>query len=103
MLCIIAKITANGISDMNSILDGQGNFITLKNNTFNQDNFLLLFFNLDVIMDMLGNSKMREAILQYYEESGDPQAVFEAILESQETEDNIVDEGLADFMFGNRK
>jgi len=54
-------------------------------------------------MDMLGNSKMREAILQYYEESGDPQAVFEAILESQETKDNIVDGGLADFMFGNRK
>jgi len=54
-------------------------------------------------MDMLGNSKMREAILQYYEESGDPQAVFEAIIESQETEDNIVDESFANFMFGNRK
>ena len=52
---------------------------------------------------MLGNSKMREAILQYYEESGDPQAIFEAIKQSQETEDDIVDEGLAHFMFGNRR
>ena len=34
---------------------------------------------LDVIMDMLGNAKMREAILRYYQESGDPDAVYRAI------------------------
>ena len=37
-------------------------------------------------MDMLGNSQWREAILQYYENSGDPKAVFEVIKMSQEKE-----------------
>jgi len=63
-------------------------------------------FPTDVIMDMLGNSKMREAILQYYEESGDPREVFETIKESQEEEQYIADEargGLKQILFGNQK
>ena len=42
---------------------------------------------LDVIMDMLGNAKMREAILRYYQESGDPDAVYSAIKASEDDED----------------
>ena len=42
---------------------------------------------LDVIMDMLGNTKMREAILHYYQESGDPDAVYRAIKASENDED----------------
>jgi len=42
-------------------------------------------------MDMLNNNKMREAILQYYQQSGDPRAVFEAIKQSQEEDDEMFD------------
>ena len=42
---------------------------------------------LDLIMDMLGNAKMREAILHYYQESGDPDTVYRAIKASEDDED----------------
>ena len=48
-------------------------------------------FIADVIMDMLNNSKMREAILQYYQQSGDPRLVFEAIKQSQEEDNEMID------------
>ena len=50
-------------------------------------------------MDMLGNSKMREAILQYYEESGDPKYVVEAIKLSQEKEEETTDGGNDGFIY----
>ena len=65
-----------------------------------------LFFNVDVIMDMLGNSKMREAILRFYEESGDPRTVFEVIKLSQEKEEETTDGGNDGFiymMFGKKR
>ena len=43
-------------------------------------------------MDMLGNAKMREAILRYYQESGDPDAVYRAIKASEDDED-VTDSG----------
>ena len=44
---------------------------------------------------------MREAILQYYEESGDPQAVFKAIKQSREEEETTdSDDGFLYTMFG---
>ena len=42
-------------------------------------------------MDMLGNAKMREAILYYYQDSGDPKAVFKAIQASQDLEEDMTD------------
>ena len=44
-----------------------------------------------MIMDMLGNTNWREAILRYYQESGDPQAVFRAIRASQDLEEDMTD------------
>ena len=38
-------------------------------------------------MDMLGNTKMREAILRYYQESGDPGAVCKAIKAAGDSDD----------------
>jgi len=61
-------------------------------------------FVTDVIMDMLGNSKMREAILQYYQQSGDLQVVVEVIKQSQE--DNEMIDGSSDTayrVFGKRR
>ena len=52
---------------------------------------------------MLGNSKMREAILQHYEESGDLQAVFEVIKRSQEMFTVENDRRLIDVVLGKRK
>ena len=43
-------------------------------------------------MDMLGNTKMREAILRYYQESGDSDAVCRAIKDSKDDED-VTDNG----------
>ena len=40
---------------------------------------------------MLGNAKMREAILHYYQDSGDPKAVFKAIQASEDLEDDVTD------------
>ena len=40
---------------------------------------------------MLGNAKMREAILYYYQDSGDPKAVFKAIQASQDLEEDMTD------------
>jgi len=45
---------------------------------------------------------MREAILQYYQQSGDPRAVFEAIKQSQEENDEISDESVYK-TFGKRR
>jgi len=45
---------------------------------------------------------MREAILQYYQQSGDPRAVFEAIKQSQEENDEIND-GSVYKTFGKRR
>ena len=42
-------------------------------------------------MDMLGNAKMREAILRYYQESGDPETVYKAIKEYQDMEEDVTD------------
>ena len=53
----------------------------------------------DVIMDMLNNSKMREAILKYYEESGDPKTVSQAIKLSQEKEEETTDGGNDGFVY----
>jgi len=56
-------------------------------------------------MDMLGNSKMREAILQYYEKSGDPRNVFEVVKSSMEKEDNTDggNVGFAYMLFGKKR
>ena len=51
----------------------------------------ILIIYIDVIMDMLGNAKMREAILRYYQDSGDPKAVFRAIRASQDLEEDLTD------------
>jgi len=53
----------------------------------------------DVIMDMLGNTKMREAILRFYEESGDPKTVCEVIKCSEEKEEETTDEGNDGFIY----
>jgi len=53
-------------------------------------------------MDMLNNNKMREAILKYYQQSGDPRAVFEAIKQSQEEEEDEMDKGNIYKIFGKR-
>jgi len=53
----------------------------------------------DVIMDMLNNSKMREAILNYYEESGDPKTVSQVIKLSQEKEEEATDGGNDGFVY----
>ena len=42
-----------------------------------------LIFYLDTIMDLLNFSQARRAILDYYQTSGEPQAVQEAIKTSQ--------------------
>ena len=42
-------------------------------------------------MDMLGNTNWRETILHYYQNSGDPQAVFRAIKASQDLEEYRTD------------
>lgn len=42
------------------------------------------FQNVDTIMDLLNCSQARRAILDYYQTSGEPQAVQEAITTSQE-------------------
>ena len=42
------------------------------------------FQNVDTIMDLLNCSQARRAILDYYQTSGEPQAVQEAIETSQE-------------------
>ena len=42
------------------------------------------FENADTIMDLLNCSQARRAILDYYQTSGEPQAVQEAIESSQE-------------------
>jgi len=57
----------------------------------------------DVIMDMLCNGKMREAILQYYEESGDYKAVFEAVKQSQEMITVQEDKRLISVVLGNKR
>ena len=62
-----------------------------------------MFFNVDVIMDMLGNSKWRGAILQYYENSGDPQNVFEVIKSSQEENTDGGNDGFAYMLFGKKR
>ena len=54
-------------------------------------------------MDMLGNSKMREAILRYYEESGDPQAVVEAIKQSQKMITTQKNRCLINMVLGKRR
>ena len=69
--------------------------------------YVLAIFSLtDVIMDMLNNSKMREAILKYYEESGDPKTVSEAIKLSQENEEETTDggnDGFGYMLFGKKR
>jgi len=52
-------------------------------------------------MDMLGNRKMREVILQYYQRSGDSRAVIEAIKQSQE--DNEMTDGANSTTKGKRR
>ena len=54
-------------------------------------------------MDMLCNGKMREAILRYYEESGDSQAVFEAVKQSQEMITVQEDKRLISVVLGNKR
>lgn len=44
-----------------------------------------MFFS-DVIMDMLGNQKMRNIVNSYYEDSGEPELVRKAVAEAQEKE-----------------
>ena len=67
---------------------------------------ILFVLLVDVIMDMLGNSQWREAILQYYENSGDPKAVFEVIKMSQEKKEETTDRGNDGFnymLFGKKR
>ena len=52
---------------------------------------------------MLGNSKWREAILQYYENSGDPQNVFEVIKSSQEENTDGENDGFIYMFFGKKR
>lgn len=44
-----------------------------------------MFFS-DVIMDMLGNQKMRNIVNSYYDDSGEPELVRKAVAEAQEKE-----------------
>ena len=46
--------------------------VSLKNNDFH-------FLFVDVIMDMLGNQKMRQLITDYYQSSGEPNLVNRAV------------------------
>lgn len=48
------------------------------------------FKNADTIMDLLNCSQARRAILDYYQASGEPQAVQEAIKTSQESASKTV-------------
>ena len=49
-----------------------------------------LLSNVDTIMDLLNCSQARRAILDYYQTSGEPQAVQEAIRTSQENASRTV-------------
>jgi len=51
---------------------------------------------------MLGNTKMREAILQYYQESGDPGAVCKAIKAAGDSDD-VTDSNFFNALFGMKK
>ena len=53
-------------------------------------------------MDMLDDGKWREAILQYYENSGDPQNVFEVIKSSQEENTDGEDASFIYMLFGKK-
>ena len=51
---------------------------------------------------MLDDGKWREAILQYYENSGDPQNVFEVIKSSQEENTDGEDASFIYMLFGKK-
>ena len=44
------------------------------------------FFRLDVIMDMLGNQKMRQLITDYYQSTDEPRLVSRAVLKARTKE-----------------
>ena len=48
---------------------------------------------IDVIMDMLGDQRMRKIIYSYYENSGEHELVRKAVSEAQEKELHIFNEG----------